>query len=75
MDGIKLAVIGAAYEDSPTASRPGDLQFLPTIPAVAANANAARAAGADFIVAIVHADKQTGAALMNMHVADIILSG
>ncbi len=74
-DGIKLALIGAAYEDTPTASRPGDLQFSPTIPAVVAAAKSARAAGADFIVAIIHADKQTGAALMNTHAADLILSG
>ncbi len=74
-DGIKLTLIGAAYEDTPTVSRPGDLKFLPVIPAVAANARAARAAGADFTVAIVHADKQTGAALMTMHAVDLILSG
>jgi 5'-nucleotidase / UDP-sugar diphosphatase len=54
-NGIKLALIGAAYEDTPTASRPGDLQFLPAIPAVVANAKSAP--GADFVAAIMHADK------------------
>src|SRR5580704_17296078 len=32
--GLKLALIGAAYEGTPSASRPGDLEFAPTIQAV-----------------------------------------
>ncbi|MGH6793773.1 MAG: metallophosphoesterase, partial [Methylocella sp.] len=74
-DGLKLALIGAAYEATASASRPGDLVFRPTIPAVLAGAKSARAAGADLVVAIVHADKATGAALMNTHAVDLILSG
>ncbi len=73
--GIKLALIGAAYEDTPAASSPGDLVFSPAIPAVTASAKSARRAGADFVVAIIHADKQKGASLMNSHAADLILSG
>ena len=49
--------------------------FRQTIPAVLANAEKARAAGADLVIAIVHADKPTGAALMNSHAVDFILSG
>jgi 5'-nucleotidase / UDP-sugar diphosphatase len=74
-DGLKLALIGAAYEATASASRPGDLAFEPTIPAVLAGAKSARAAGADLVIAIVHADKATGAALMNAHAVDLILSG
>jgi 5'-nucleotidase/UDP-sugar diphosphatase len=74
-DGLKLALIGAAYEDTVSASRPGDLVFGPTIPAVLAGATSARAAGADLVIAIVHAGKATGAALMNTHAVDLILSG
>jgi 5'-nucleotidase / UDP-sugar diphosphatase len=75
VDGVKLALIGAAYQDTANASRPEDLAFAPTIPAVLAGATSARAAGADFVIAIVHADKATGAALMNTHAVDLILSG
>jgi 5'-nucleotidase / UDP-sugar diphosphatase len=75
VDGLKLALIGAAYQDTASASRPGDLAFTPTIPAMLAGAKSARAAGADFVIAIVHADKATGAALMNTHAVDLILSG
>ncbi len=74
-DGLKLALIGAAYEATASASRPGDLVFAPTIPAMLAGAKSARAAGADLVIAIVHADKATGAALMNTHAVDLILSG
>ncbi len=74
-DGLKLALIGAAYEDTASASRPGDLTFAPMIPAVVAGAKSARVAGADLVIAIVHADKATGAALMNTHAVDLILSG
>src|SRR6202022_442085 len=74
-DGLKLALIGAAYEDTASASRPGDLGFAPTIQTVLAGAKSARAAGADLVIAIVHADKARGAALMNTHAVDLILSG
>ncbi len=74
-DGLKLAFIGAAYEGTASASRPGDLVFAPTIPAVLAGAKSARTAGADLVIAIVHADKATGAALMNTHAVDLVLSG
>lgn len=73
--GAKLALIGAAYEDTPAVSSPGDLQFLPAVPLVAAKAKGLRAAGAGFVAAIIHADKQKGAELMNLHAADLILSG
>src|SRR3984893_15967305 len=53
VDGLRLALIGAAYEDTVSASRPGDLVFAPTIPAVLAGAKSARAAGADLVIAVV----------------------
>lgn len=73
--GIKIAMIGSAYDQTATASRPGDLVFTPTLMTVPAAAKAAHSAGADFVVAIVHTDRQTGAALMDAHVVDLILSG
>jgi 2',3'-cyclic-nucleotide 2'-phosphodiesterase (5'-nucleotidase family) len=73
--GIKLALIGAAYEATAAASNPGDLAFSPAIPAVLAGAKSARAAGADLVAAIIHADKASGEALMSTHAVDLILSG
>jgi 5'-nucleotidase / UDP-sugar diphosphatase len=73
--GLRLALIGAAYEATARVSRPEDLVFSPTIPAVLANAKSARAAGADLVIAIVYADKATGSALMNTHAVDLVPSG
>ncbi|HEY8008015.1 MAG TPA: bifunctional UDP-sugar hydrolase/5'-nucleotidase [Methylocella sp.] len=72
---LKLAFIGTAFDGTAIASRPGDLVFSQAIPAVLANAEKARAAGADLVIAIVHADKATGATLMNSHAVDFVLSG
>src|SRR2546430_467533 len=73
--GLKLALIGAAYEATARVSRPEDFAFSPTIPAVLANAKSARAAGADLVIAVAHADKATGSILMNTHAVDLVLSG
>lgn len=75
VNGLKIALIGAAYDLTPKVSRPGDLVFSPTVLTMRQKAELARAAGADLVVAIVHADKQTDAALLNGHVVDLVLSG
>lgn len=75
VDGLKIALIGVAYDRTPAVSNSGDLVFSRTIPTVRQRAQLARAGGADLVVAIVHADKETGAALLNGHVADLVLSG
>ncbi|WP_020173694.1 bifunctional metallophosphatase/5'-nucleotidase [Methyloferula stellata] len=75
VSGVKLAFIGAAYDATPMASRSGDLSFASTLATIKDKAKAARANGADFVVAIVHADKATGSALMAAHQVDLILSG
>jgi 5'-nucleotidase/UDP-sugar diphosphatase len=72
---MKLALIGAAYDRTPIVSNSGDLVFADTRLTLRQRAEAARAAGADLVVAIIHADKETGAALMNGHVVDLVLSG
>ena len=73
--GLKLTLIGTAYEDTPSVSRPGNLTFAPTIQTVLSQAKEARAAGADLIIAIIHADKATAAYLLKTHQIDLILCG
>jgi 2',3'-cyclic-nucleotide 2'-phosphodiesterase (5'-nucleotidase family) len=75
VSGLKVAVIGSAYDATPSASRSESLSFAPTFSTINGNAKAARSAGADFIVAVVHADKATGNSLMAAHQVDVILSG
>ncbi len=75
VDGLKVALIGSAYDRTPSVSNSGDLVFADTRLTIRQRAEAARAEGADLVVAIIHADKDDGAALMNGHVVDLILSG
>ncbi len=75
IDGLKLALIGSAYDRTPSVSSSGDLVFADTRFTIRQRSEKARAEGADLVVAIIHADKETGAALMHGHAADLILSG
>jgi len=75
VNGLKIALIGSAYDATPSASRSESLTFAPTLATISSQAKMARTAGAEFVVAIVHADKATGNSLMSAHQADVILSG
>jgi 2',3'-cyclic-nucleotide 2'-phosphodiesterase (5'-nucleotidase family) len=72
---LKIAVIGTTYDASAAVSHLDDLVVTPTQPRLAAEAAAARAAGAGLVVAVVHADRALGTALLRAQAADIILSG
>ena len=74
--GVKVGFVGATAEDSPAKSSPGKgLVFAPTYKTVVAQAKDLRAAGADLIVAVVHANRDVDRKLFESHVADIILTG
>jgi 2',3'-cyclic-nucleotide 2'-phosphodiesterase (5'-nucleotidase family) len=75
LNGIRIGIIGATLDITPVISSPGDLKFSPTIDAIAKEAKALRAQGVDFIVALVHADRETGFKLAESRAADLILSG
>ncbi|ACB97035.1 bifunctional metallophosphatase/5'-nucleotidase [Beijerinckia indica] len=75
LEGMRIALIGAAYEATPTVSQSGALLFSPTLATIADETRKARAQGADFVAAIVHADRATGRALMDMKGPDLILCG
>jgi 5'-nucleotidase/UDP-sugar diphosphatase len=74
-DGVRIGLTGAAFEDSPLASSPGDLKFSPTVATEKAQAEALRREGADFVVAMMHADRQQGYALFATRSVDLILTG
>ena len=73
--GIKIGIVGATLDITPAVSSPGPLKFSPTVASVVAAGKALKAAGADLTVAVVHADKATGQALMAARAVDVILSG
>jgi 5'-nucleotidase/UDP-sugar diphosphatase len=73
--GIKIAILGSAYDTSANVSHADDLVFAATPVTVKEKAREARAEGADFVVAVIHADRAVGEALMDSHAADLILCG
>lgn len=73
--GVRIGLTGAAADDSPTKSSPGDLVFAPTLPSVKAQAAALRREGADLVVAVVHAERRVDYALFEERAADLILTG
>lgn len=75
VDGIRLGLTGAAADDSPVKSSPGDLGFAPAVETVTAEAAALRRDGADFVVAVVHADRRKDAQLFQSRAVDLILTG
>jgi len=72
---LKIGVVGLTSDDSPVKSSPGDLKFLPTVETAIAKAAALRKAGADFTVAVIHADRAEDLKLFGSHVFDLILTG
>lgn len=71
----KIGLVGLAADDSPVKSSPGDLKFLPTVEAGIAEATKLREAGADLVIAVVHASRSKERALFDSRAADVILSG
>lgn len=74
-NGVRIGLTGATAEDSRARSNPGDLAFAPIVETVKAQNAALRGEGADFVVAVVHADRNVDQALLQNRAADLILSG
>ena len=57
-DGVRIGLTGATYDDTPRVSSAEDLKFAPTVVSVSEQIAALRREGADFLVAVVHADRR-----------------
>lgn len=76
LGGLKVGLVGLTAEDSPVKSSPGDnLVFSPTFDTAVARAKDLRAAGADLVVAVVHANREIDLRLYHSGLFDIVLSG
>jgi 2',3'-cyclic-nucleotide 2'-phosphodiesterase (5'-nucleotidase family) len=75
IDGVRIGLVGGALDDTPRTSSSEDLQFLPTVATTQRNAVELRKQGADFVVAVVHADRRQDNELFASHEMDLILSG
>ena len=72
---VKIGFIGATAEDSYKKSNPEDLKITAVVPTVNAKARELRAAGADIVVAVVHAAREIDFELYDARAVDILLSG
>jgi len=75
LDGVKVGLIGATYDDSARASNPQDLKFLPTVATIKERAEALRRDGADFVVAVAHSTREQNAAVIATRTVDLLLTG
>jgi 5'-nucleotidase / UDP-sugar diphosphatase len=75
LDGVRIGLTGATYDDTPRTSSPEDLKFLPTVPAMKEQAEALRRDGADFVVVVMHADRAQAVELAETNTVDLILTG
>ena len=73
--GVKIAMIGLTAEDSPQKSNPGDLKIAPVRQSLIDRTRELRAQGADFVVGVVHAERQIDNAIHDLGIADVIMSG
>jgi len=73
--GVRIGLTGAAYDQTAKVSSPEDLKFLPTIAAMREQGTALRHDGADFVVAVMHADRSQALELSTSNAADLILTG
>lgn len=74
-DGVRIGLTGLVYDRSPRVSSPEDLRFADTIDTAKRQAEALRAEGADFVVAVAHCDRGDALVLQNARAADLQLTG
>src|SRR6266545_2406683 len=75
IDGVRIGLTGATYDDSARASSPQDLQFAPTVATMQGQAETLRREGADFVVAVIHAAREQSYEILGTRTVDLILSG
>jgi 2',3'-cyclic-nucleotide 2'-phosphodiesterase (5'-nucleotidase family) len=75
VDGVKIGLTGATYDETPRASTPEDLKFLSTVETTKQQADALRRDGADFTLAVLHADRRQSEELFAARSVDLLLTG
>ena len=73
--GVRIGFTGIAYEETPKVSSSEDLKFLPAVRTAREQAEALRREGADFVVAVMHADRKQALELAATNTTDLILTG
>lgn len=73
--GVKVGVIGTAFDPTPLVSNSGDLKFSSTMDALRREAAVLKQQGADILVGVVHADRRMDDEIVRSRVVDILLTG
>lgn len=75
LGGIKVGVIGTAFDPTPQVSNPGDLKFSSTMDALRRESASLKQQGADIIVGVVHADRRMDYEIVRSRLVDVLLTG
>jgi 2',3'-cyclic-nucleotide 2'-phosphodiesterase (5'-nucleotidase family) len=75
IDGLRIGLTGAAFDQSAAVANPGDLKFEPTLATMKAQAEALRREGADFVVGVAHVTRTDGYAVLDTGLFDLVLTG
>src|SRR5262245_48102261 len=75
LDGVRIGLTGTTFDGTPRTSSPGDLQFLPTVSTTVDQAALLRKEGADFVVAVTHAERKQDYEMFATRSIDLILTG
>ncbi len=73
--GVRIGFTGAALDETPRVSSSEDLKFLPAVPTTREQGETLRREGADFVVAVMHAERKQALDLAATGAADLILTG
>src|SRR5262249_14001348 len=74
-DGVRIGLTAATFDGTPLLSSPEDLRFAATVATTAQQGETLRREGADFTVAVVHADRRQDYAIMGTGAIDLLLTG
>jgi len=75
LDGVRIGLTGATFDGTPRLSSPEDLRFGATVATAVQQGELLRREGADFTVAVVHADRRQDYEIMGSGAIDLLLSG
>ncbi len=75
IEGIKIGMIGIALDETPEISSSGGYRFADSVKSAYAGARTLRQQGADFVVAVVHLDRDRDMQLQQSGQFDLILTG
>jgi len=75
VDGVRIGLTGAAFDQSDAVSSPGDLRFAQTFATMKAQAEDLRREGADFVVGVAHVTRAEGYDVMDSGLFDLLMTG